>query len=123
MGGGGGTRILSYIRRLGSFFGVQNFLGVFKKINIFFFWYEEFVDIFGGSSQNWTIFLWSFLCILGSFKVTVQNGEYFFGVGKISNKRLRGIKTEQNKNNYKILLGANKESEENFWLSYCRLKN
>ena len=20
-----------------------------------FFWYEDFVDIFGGSSQNWTI--------------------------------------------------------------------
>ena len=67
--------------------------------------------------------MWSFLCILGSFNVTVQNGEYFLGVGKISNKRLRGIKTEQNKNNYNILLGANKESEENFWLSYCRLKN
>ena len=49
-GGGGGTLIFSYIRRLGSFFGVQNFefqdfLG-FRKINIFlgmkilwiFFW-------------------------------------------------------------------------------------
>ena len=65
----GGTLIFSYIRRLGPFFWVQNFefqyfLGVFKKINIF--WgYEDFVDIFfffffflggGGSSQNWTIF-------------------------------------------------------------------
>ena len=34
--GGGGTRILSYIRRRWSFFGVQNFLGFFRKINIFF---------------------------------------------------------------------------------------
>ena len=38
--GGGGTLIVSYIRRLGSFFGVQNFkfqyfLGFFRKINIF----------------------------------------------------------------------------------------
>ena len=39
-GGGGGTLIFSYIRRLGPFFWVQNFefryfLGVFRKINIF----------------------------------------------------------------------------------------
>ena len=39
-GGGGGTLIFPYIRRLGSFFLVQNFefqyfLGVFRKINIF----------------------------------------------------------------------------------------
>ena len=58
-GGGGGTLIFSYIRRLGSFFGVQNFecqyfLGVSK--NKYFFRYEDFVDIFWGSSQNWTIF-------------------------------------------------------------------
>ena len=38
--GGGGTLIFSYIRRLGSFFRVQNFefqyfLGGFRKMNIF----------------------------------------------------------------------------------------
>ena len=53
----GGTLIFSHIRRLGPFFWVQNsefqyFLGVFRKMNIF--WgYKDFVDIFGGSSQNW----------------------------------------------------------------------
>ena len=61
--GGGGTPIFSYIRRLGSFFGVQNF-------NIFFFWgggwfrilflgggvYEDSVYIFCGVITNWTIF-------------------------------------------------------------------
>ena len=49
----GGTLIFSYIRRLGSFFGVQNF-GFSEKI-IFFLGYEDFVDISWGSSQNWTI--------------------------------------------------------------------
>ena len=38
--GGGGTLIFSYIRRLGRFFGVQNFkfeyfLSFFRKINTF----------------------------------------------------------------------------------------
>ena len=56
----GGTLIFSYIRRLGSFFGVQNFeckyfLGIFRK-KLYFGGYEDFVYIFGGSSQNWTIF-------------------------------------------------------------------
>ena len=56
-GGGGGTLILSYIRRLGSFFGVQNFelqyfFMVFRKINIFWF---KILWIFLGSSQTWTI--------------------------------------------------------------------
>ena len=50
--------MFSYIRRLGSFVGVQNlnfniFLG-FQK-NEYFLGYEDFVDIFGGSSQNRTI--------------------------------------------------------------------
>ena len=58
-GGGGGVLIFSYIRRLGSFFfWVQNFelqyFWGFQK-NKFCFGYEDFVDIFGGSSQNWTI--------------------------------------------------------------------
>ena len=54
--GGGGTLIFSYI-------GADNFLG-FKILKFFFFWggggsekliffgYEDFVDIFGGSSHN-----------------------------------------------------------------------
>ena len=50
--GGGGTQIILYILRFGSFFGVQNlnfniFGGFQKKMNIF--WgYEDFVYIFGG---------------------------------------------------------------------------
>ena len=39
VGGGGGTLIFSYIRRLESFFGqtfeFQCFFGVFRKINVF----------------------------------------------------------------------------------------
>ena len=59
-GGGGGTLIFSYIRRLGSFFWVQNFefqyfWGFSEKNNIF--WDVKILWIFfGGSSQNWTIF-------------------------------------------------------------------
>ena len=57
--GEGGTLIFLYIRRLGSFVLVQNFefqyfLG-FQK-NEYFLGYEDFRDIFLGSSQNWTIF-------------------------------------------------------------------
>ena len=71
----GGILIFSYIRRLGPFLGIQNFefkyfWGVFRK-NEYFSAYEDFMDIFFGSSQNW-----SFLCVLRSFlKVTVQNGD------------------------------------------------
>ena len=58
-GGGGGTLIFSYIRRLGSFFWfkILNFIifGGFQK-NEYFFVYGDFVDIFLGSSKNWTIF-------------------------------------------------------------------
>ena len=55
----GGTLIFSYIRRLGSFFGVKIlnfniFLG-FQK-NKYFLGCDDFVDIFWGSLQNWTIF-------------------------------------------------------------------
>ena len=63
----GGTLIFSYIRRLGSFFWVQNFeFLVYQKIIFLGFSKkigggggggdEDFVDIFGGSSQNWTKF-------------------------------------------------------------------
>ena len=58
---------------------VNIFLG-FQKNN--FFWgYEDFVDIFLGSSQNLTIFRG--LCTLGSFlKVNLQNRGYFLGLLK-----------------------------------------
>ena len=59
----GGTLIFSYIRRLGPFFGVQNFVFQyfwgFQK-NEYFLGYEGFVDIILGSSQNWTIFRGNF---------------------------------------------------------------
>ena len=62
--GEGGTLIFSYIRRLGSFFGFKtlnfNIFGGFQK-NEYFWGYEDFVDIFWGSSQNWTIFRCHFL--------------------------------------------------------------
>ena len=57
-GGGGGALIFSYICRLGPFFGVKilnfNIFGGFQKNKYFFGC--TFVDIFLGSSQNWTIF-------------------------------------------------------------------
>ena len=59
-GGGGYSDIFihTYIRRLCPFFwfkilNFDIFLG-FQK-NKYFFGYENFVDIFLGSSQNWTI--------------------------------------------------------------------
>ena len=43
------------------------------------------MDVFWGTSQNWTIFRGHFYAFFGSFfKVKVQNGVYF-GVAKISN--------------------------------------
>ena len=72
-GGGGGTLIFSYICRLGSFFLVFGFeilnfniFGGFQK-NKYFFGYEYFVDIFLGSSQNWTIFRGHFYAFKGIF--------------------------------------------------------
>ena len=50
--GGGVFLILSHIRRLGLFLGVQNsefqYFGGFQKNEYFFGYYEEFVDILGG---------------------------------------------------------------------------
>ena len=50
-GGGGGTLIFSYIRRVGSFFGFKilnfNIFGGFQK-NEYFWGYEDFVDMFWG---------------------------------------------------------------------------
>ena len=55
----GGTLKCLYIRRLGLFFGFNilnfNIFGGFQK-NEYFLGYEDFVDIFLGSPQNWPIF-------------------------------------------------------------------
>ena len=55
-GGGGDTAIFSHIPWLGLMFWFKilnfNIFGVSRKMNIFL-GYEDFVDIFGGSSQNW----------------------------------------------------------------------
>ena len=57
-GGGGGTPIFSYIRRLGSFFGVQNF-----EFQYFFFFFlgggggSEFFFLGGGGCMK---ILWIF---------------------------------------------------------------
>ena len=54
-----GTLIFSNIRRLGSFLGFKilnfNIFGGFQR-NKYFLGFEDFVDIFRGASQNWTIF-------------------------------------------------------------------
>ena len=82
-GGMGGTLIFSYIRRLGSFLGVQNFefqyfWGFSER---FIFWgVLRFCGYFWGVITKLNYIKGSFLCILGSFlKVTVQNGGYFWG--------------------------------------------
>ena len=50
----------------------MNIFWCMKILWIFFFFWG------GGSSQTWTIFMGSFLYILGSFlKVKVQNGDIF----------------------------------------------
>ena len=41
------------------------------------------MDIFGGSSQNWTIFRGHFYAFVGSFfKVKIQNGGYILELVK-----------------------------------------
>ena len=45
--------------------------------------YKDFVDIFGGSSQNWTIFRGHFYAFSGSFQGTEWG--ISLGVAKISN--------------------------------------
>ena len=85
-GGGGGTLIFSYIRRLGPFFG-------FKILNFNIFWgcqknkyflgYEDFVDIFWGSSQNWTIFRFDFYAFKGIFLRSIYRMGIFFGFVKL----------------------------------------
>ena len=49
-GGGGGTQKFSYIRRLGPFFGVQNF-------EFQYFWgFSKKIYIFGGMKILWIFF-------------------------------------------------------------------
>ena len=40
-----------------------------------------------------------------------------------SDKKKKNRAKKNKNNNYNILLRASKASEENFWLSYCRLQN
>ena len=75
-----GTLIFSYINvGSGHLFGFKILnliiLGFFRKMNIF--GYKDFVGIFGGSSQNWTLFVGHFYAF-----VKVQNGGYFWGCMK-----------------------------------------
>ena len=53
-----------------------NFLGGFQK-NEFFGGYEDFVDIFGGSSQNWASLRIISMQFRAFFKVKVQNWDIF----------------------------------------------
>ena len=70
---------------LGHFWGLINLnfniFGGFQK-NEYFWGYEDFVDIFWESLQNWTIFRGHFYAFKG-----LQGTEWgiFFGVAKISN--------------------------------------
>ena len=59
-GGGGGTLICSYIHRLGSFFGVQNFefqyFGGFSEKYFFLGGMKILWILILGHHKNWTIF-------------------------------------------------------------------
>ena len=94
-GGGGGTLIFSYVRRLGSFFGVKilnfNIFGGFQK-NKYLFGYKDFVDIFLASSLNWTIFRGQFYAFYGLFLRSRYRIGDIFRVAKISNIFLRCLK-------------------------------
>ena len=54
----------------------------------------------------------------GKFLVTGSSEQK----AKSDKKKTEQKKTKKN-NNYNILLRASKASEENFWLSYCRVQN
>ena len=84
----GRTLIFSYIRRLGSFFGVQNFefqncLGF--SVKRIFLGYEDLVDIFWGLHFGLYLGVISMHFSFFFLKVKVKNGGYFFWVAKISN--------------------------------------
>ena len=53
--------------------------------NKYFLRYEDFVDIFWGSSQNWTIFRGYFYASYGLFLRSLYRMGIFLGVAKISN--------------------------------------
>ena len=82
-----GTLVFLHIRRLGLFFLVQilnfNMFGGFQK-NEYFWGYEDFVDIFWGSSQNCA----SLRVISMQFRIFFRSRYrigIFFWVAKISN--------------------------------------
>ena len=52
--GGGGTLVFSYIRRLGSFFGVQKF----EFQYFIFFWGGGGSEFFFGGYENLKIYFW-----------------------------------------------------------------
>ena len=85
-GGGGGTQIFSCIRSLRLFLGFKilnfNFFFGFQKNNIFG-GYDDFVDIFWGSSQNRTIFRGHFYAFQGLFlRSMYRMGDIFWGLLK-----------------------------------------
>ena len=79
VGGGGGYSDISYIRRLGPFFGVKilnfNIFGGFQE-NEYLFGMKNFL----GSSQNWTIFRGYFYAFSGLFlRSRYRLGDIFLG--------------------------------------------
>ena len=81
-GGGGGGWALRYFHTYvdsDHFFGFKilnfSFLGVFRKMNIFL-GYNDFVDIFLGSSQNWA----SLRLISMQFRVFFLRSRYRIGI-------------------------------------------
>ena len=65
---------------MGSNFESHYFWGFSEKI---IFWgYEDFVDIFGGSSPNWTIFRSHFYVFYGLFLRSSYRMVIFFGLRK-----------------------------------------
>ena len=62
----------------------MDIFGGFQK-NEYSFGYEDFVDIFGGSSQNWAIFKGHLYAFLGIFLNSRYRMGDIFGVAKISN--------------------------------------
>ena len=82
--GPGGDILFSYIRRPGSFFWFKTLsfiiLGGFRK-NEYFLGYQDFVDIFWGSSQIWTIFRGHLYAFQGLF-LRSRYRIYFLGLVK-----------------------------------------
>ena len=80
-GGGGGTPIVSYKRRLGPFLRFKkilnfNILGGFQK-NEHFWGYEDFVDIFWGHHKTGPVLQVISMHFRGFHKVIAQNGDIF----------------------------------------------